>query len=137
MSDCGIATGFDPTDRLGTARSSWLVLLCVSLNAVGACSVEERSEQVGTLAQSITDRVPDTGHPAVGWLTVSGHAGGSTATLVGPRAVISAAHAVLPGARHTFHLDSGDYEIVSVKRHPQWNQQTNENDISVLTLATV
>jgi MYXO-CTERM domain-containing protein len=86
----------------------------------------------GALRLTITDGTAYSGHPSVGYLKVGNAL--CTATLVGKRTVLTAAHCIAPGATHTVTLQGVDYPAVSLIPHPSWDDQTLANDIAVIRL---
>jgi V8-like Glu-specific endopeptidase len=103
----------------------------------GSCGPAEVPERSATLSSAITDGTPDLEHPSVGMLKIAGYPGQSTATLVGKRTVLTAAHAILPGATHTFELGGKAYTVVKALRHPDWDGEKSDlHDIGLLVLGS-
>lgn len=125
------------------------VCLCVSLG-LAACGpegfeVDLSGTSPGQRQRAITDGTLDPGHPSVGFLLAGGSttcadpalAGAlCTATLVGQRTVVAAAHCILAGKLHIFCLKPGGstYAIEKLIPHPQWDSTTLQNDVSVVIL---
>jgi hypothetical protein len=105
-----------------------LVGLCATLHL--GCG--PAGEEVGELRIPITDGQTYSGHPAVGYLKVGSSL--CTATLVGARTVLTAAHCIISGATHTVFLAGVGYPAQSLYPHPAWNEQTLANDIAVVRL---
>lgn len=106
---------------------------CGPLNAPAPAPTPTPSAQTA----AITDGDPDPGHPSVGMLKVAGYAGQSTATLVGQRTVLTAAHTLLPGATHTFELDGTTYPVVKALQHKDWDGTKSDlHDIGLLVLGS-
>ena len=105
--------------------------------AVTGCGPEmwDQLDEINAAGESITDGTTDTGHPSVGWL----HIGGTTlctATLVGSKTVLTAAHCIETGQSHVFYVGSGSYTAASTHPHPQFNNVTKAHDIALLKLST-
>jgi hypothetical protein len=73
------------------------------------------------------------GHPSVGRLQI-GMGGLCTATLVGKKTVLTAAHCIKPGSSHTFHVGGQSYTAAQTIRHPQYNGYSLTNDIALVLL---
>jgi len=102
-------------------RSHWLIPL-VSLAA--ACGPEDRlflAHEAGHREAAITNGQADPGHPSVGRL-LCGY-GMCTATLVGQKTVLTAAHCVKyqDPSYYKFKVEGASYAAASVHRHPQYN----------------
>lgn len=119
-------------------RPFWSLLAALLLApwALAACGpTDDLSDMlVGAQARAITDGVPDEGHPAVGGLTNGG--GICTATLIGWRTVVTAAHCAREGARYFFLLDGVWYRSRSAHRHPGYTPGVvaGTDDIAVVLL---
>ena len=105
-----------------------------------ACGPEDPLELmpwVGSSAAPITDGKPYNGHPSVGYLMVpKGPAlGMCTATLVGKRTVLTAAHCIPPGSLPTLVLGGLYYSSVATVQHHGWNNYSLANDIGLVKLA--
>lgn len=83
---------------------------------------------------AITDGKPHAGHPAVGYLD-SGGSAGCTATLVGKRTVLSAAHCVWPDHAQTFVTSFGSYAVSSSVNHPSFDADKATDDVGLLFLS--
>jgi V8-like Glu-specific endopeptidase len=91
-------------------------------------------------ADEITNGKVDTGHPSVGKLYESGQ-GICTATLIGAKTVLCAAHCITSSASaYSFVVGGKTYAAQSVTVHPSWNGSYNngegKNDLSVIILKT-
>ena len=95
------------------------------------------AEHVGMVESAITNGAPDTGHPAVGALyTDSGFQ--CSATLVGTRTVLMAAHCIAPGVTgYRFVLEGRSFAAASVTPHPMYDPSTERVDVGMVMLAEV
>jgi hypothetical protein len=108
--------------------TSVLVVLCLAQCGEG--------NELGANLAAITNGQPTSGHPSVGYLQI-GATGLCTATLVGKRTVITAAHCIKAGEAHVFHIDSGaTYPAATATAHPAWDSVSLANDIAVIQLAS-
>jgi hypothetical protein len=83
-------------------------------------------------ADRLVNGTTHNGHPAVGALMANG--GLCTATLVGTKTVLTAAHCVEVGGQHRFFLENKFWSVTSVARHPSYDPQRAENDVAVVKL---
>jgi hypothetical protein len=83
---------------------------------------------------AIVDGQPYSGHPSVGELQI-GMGGLCTATLIGKKTVLTAAHCIESGSSHTFIAGGGSYKAASVHRHPSYNSGSLQNDIALVLLS--
>lgn len=81
---------------------------------------------------SVVNGQPHSGHPSCGKLTTGSSL--CTATLVGKKTVVTAAHCVSPGWSHTFTVGGQAYKSASVHRHPKYNSYQLTYDIAVVML---
>lgn len=110
------------------ALSFWLLF-----SLLWACSGEGDDASLRRVA--ITDGVSWSGHPSVGTLTGNGHF--CTATLVGARTVLTAAHCVPEDSGFTFETEGASYNVGRVTRHPSFvidPQTISPHDIALVTL---
>ena len=117
------------------AISPLVALVALVAATLCACQGPVTIVAPGQRQAAITHGVPYNGHPAVGLLEVQ-NLGGCTATLVGKRTVLTAAHCIEPGAVHTFHAGGQAYKATVTLRHPQYNRQFLFNDIGLVFLAS-
>ena len=101
-----------------------LLLLASSLLACGG----ELAITVDSLRGAITDGTPTSGYPTVGELS-----SGCTATLVGQKTVLTAAHCANTGGSYMFTLSSGTYSGKGV-RHPSYSGFNMSSDIALVLL---
>ncbi|MBW2737053.1 MAG: trypsin-like serine protease [Deltaproteobacteria bacterium] len=109
------------------------LMVFVMLNV--ACHVH--GEAPASHSAAITDGVPWTGHPGVGVIRGNGHF--CTATLVGSKTVLTAAHCVTEDSGFTFETEGVTYEVSRVMRHPGFvidPHAISLDDIALLSLAT-
>lgn len=97
----------------------------------------------GPQRQAITDGTLDPGHPSVGLLlvpTASGKMGQCTATLVGERTVLTAAHCLTFHGTYLFQLDRAQHLVQRVVPHPGYDWELPEippdHDIGLALLET-
>jgi hypothetical protein len=107
----------------------------VVLSGLAHCGGERGDLHAGQAA--ITNGQPYSGHPSVGYLQI-GATGLCTATLVGKKTVLTAAHCIKAGEAHLFHLEGATYPAATATPHPAWNPdpQSLANDIAVIRLAS-
>lgn len=116
-------------------QSFTIVLLATLALTLGACGPDDDFETpLAAQTAAITDGAPHDGHPAVGGLTSGG--GICTATLVGWRTVVTAAHCAQEGERYFFLLDGVWYRSRSAHRHPGYTPGivSGTDDIAVVLL---
>lgn len=88
------------------------------------------TDEGGTLSPFLVNGQADHGHPSVGRL--SSGVGQCTATLVGPRIVLTAGHCV-DGGSTTFRVNNHTYYSQQVVRHPNYGGG-NSNDVALVIL---
>ncbi len=77
---------------------------------------------LGRSGRAIVNGTPDPGHPAVG--AFAGPPGPCTATLVGPRTVLLAAHCLQGSGSSSFSVGGKLYPVAEVRPHPDWGEVT-------------
>jgi MYXO-CTERM domain-containing protein len=115
---------------LSTSRTTASLLLS-SFVILSACGVgpEPTPEVFGQQRAPIVNGEFDEGHPAVGALLSQGLC---TASLVGDRTILTAAHCVTPEQRHTFVLGEQRIEVDRLTRHPEYSDfGAIRNDVAV------
>jgi secreted trypsin-like serine protease len=113
--------------------------LLVAVVAIGGCDPSGITllgdEPDGERTPYVVNGQPHSGHPSAGKLTTGGSL--CTATLIGKKTVLTAAHCVSPGATHTFTTDDGVKHLsAKVVRHPSYNSYQITNDVAVIILQT-
>lgn len=94
-------------------------ILPVTLALLAACA-----EPFARRASSpLLNALPDPGHPAVG--AFAGPPGPCTATLVGPRTVLLAAHCLKGTGSSSFTVGGKVYPVAEVRPHPDWHEVTS------------
>jgi uncharacterized protein (TIGR03382 family) len=88
---------------------------------------------LGSVRASITDGELCGGFASAGYLKF-GISSLCTATLVGKKTVLTAAHCVTDSTTYTFYAEEVAYVVESVVLHPAWDAQTVANDIALLRL---
>jgi len=102
------------------------------LNMLLACGIDD-ARDLGMRGSSIVNGERHEGHPAVGGLQHS--LGGScTATLIGGKTVLTAAHCTHPAAQHYFLLLNQRWAAKRVIAHPRYTSPNVENDFAVVLL---
>ena len=107
-----LLTGSQRSYKLQSMRFTSLALCLVLV----ACGNSEDHHQ--TLAPTILNGSPDPGHPAVG--TVKGGPNNCTATLLGSKTVLLAAHCIKDDHTYTFALGGKSYAVDKRKPHAGW-----------------
>lgn len=107
---------------------------------LSGCGAELEPGQ-GTTSSAIINGQVDTGHPAVGQLIISqggGYASACTATLIGSKTVLSAAHCVDGLSSGYFRIGGYQYTTAKLIPHPDFSMQNPFSpDIAVITLQQV
>ncbi|MCA9668643.1 MAG: trypsin-like serine protease [Myxococcales bacterium] len=98
-------------------KAAAAVLVIIALPCVAACGGETPSAPLHRRAQPLVNGSADPGHPAVGQLLSP--AGSCTATLVGTRTVITAAHCIDSGPMR-FEAGGASYAVVNKLVHPSY-----------------
>ena len=93
----------------------------ILIMALAACGNPD--DPTRTLAAPLLNGKPDPGHPAVG--TVTGGSDNCTATLIGSKTVLLAAHCIQKPITYTFNLNGKSYAIDKLKPHTGWTSVTS------------
>lgn len=85
---------------------------------LAACG--DLEDNPSSLVASILNGSDDPGHPAIG--SIQGGPSFCTATLLGSKTVLVAAHCLQDTVPYTFSLGGKTYAVASLKPHPNWAQ---------------
>ncbi|MFH1131797.1 MAG: trypsin-like serine protease [Pseudomonadota bacterium] len=107
------------------------------LLACGQAFPEHTNNKIGAITNGDTDQE----HPAVGefLVDIDDRTESCTATFVGNKTLVTAAHCVHEGSTHRFLLEGKEYQVEETIQHPDWNPDPVnnpffKNDIAVLIL---
>jgi hypothetical protein len=107
------------------------LLASLLLLGLAGCS---REPETALRPQAVTNGQLDSGHPSVGALyTTAGYA--CSATLVGARSVLTAAHCIEPQTTYLFAIEGGPYLVSSAVPHPSYNPATDLFDLGIMRLS--
>jgi hypothetical protein len=113
------------------------VVTVVTALAAGACGLHD-APATASRQNAITDGVAHKGHASVGRLSLSDKNGQTytcTATLIGRRTVLTAAHCLADIVSSTFHVGESSYPVSRMVAHPSYSTSPMRNDIAVLILS--
>lgn len=109
----------------------------VLLGALASCGIAAGA--VGSNRQGLTDAAADPGHPSVGLLETvqTGAVDYCTATLVGQKTIVTAAHCLTQAGSRTVRLEDQVFSVVRVLVHPDWDPDDPKfpNDLGLVQLA--
>jgi V8-like Glu-specific endopeptidase len=108
--------------------------------ATGGCGtgVELLDGEAGSRRAAIVNGELDNGHPAVGLLKsfMPGGYGLCTATVIGKKTLLTAAHCVYGTSYSTFTVGANTYQSAAVTYHPSYSDDVlNAFDVAVVVLA--
>jgi len=112
----------------------WNALPLASLVLVIGCGEGPGPELLGIRRDAVVNGQAHSGHPSAGKLTTSNSL--CTATLVGKKTVVTAAHCVNTYGSHTFTVGGTAYQATKAVRHPQYSSYSITNDIAIVILQT-
>jgi MYXO-CTERM domain-containing protein len=110
-----------------------LVIVALGFLISIGCGGPEQPSSASSKTHEIVNGQLHKGHPAVGAL-VARQGSMCTATLVGKRTVLTAAHCISPGESHAFYLDNSRWFVHNAVRHPEYNANRIANDVGVVIL---
>jgi secreted trypsin-like serine protease len=120
---------------LKTTLSTVLILVLGACGPEGVGGIELLEDgDIHERVKYVVNGQPYSGHPSAGKLTHSGSL--CTATLIGKKTVVTAAHCVSVGYSHTFTVGGQAYTSAKVVRHPQYSSYGYSNDIAIIILQT-
>jgi hypothetical protein len=102
-------------------------VLLAGFSLLAGCGGEDPLSAVNVLQSSITNGKPTSDYPTVGEIS------GCTATLVGKKTVLTAAHCVWTGGSYSFKVAGSKYSGKAV-RHPSYGGFNLSNDIALIRL---
>ena len=114
-----------------------LIGLCVLLASCGSGLDLVDGDELSSRPSPIVNGSPDPGHPAVGLLKASSGYGTGicTATLIGTKTVLTAAHCVQGKSAATFTVGGKIYQAVKISVHPSYSYSViNAYDLAVVIL---
>ncbi len=114
--------------RIALLAISFLLAACQAPIVIDEGSIAERHSAI------VNGQVYN-GHPSVGRLQI-GMGGLCTATLVGSKTVLTAAHCIKVGSTHIFHIGGRTYSAAQAIQHPQYDHNTVINDIGLVLLSS-
>lgn len=128
---------------LKTYRISYISIFLFTTTLGHGCG-EEPELNLGLLEQPIVNGVEDTGHPTVGRIA-GGAEGHCTATLIGPKTVLTAAHCLTkkgPGfivfpISVSFSGGLSTYSAASAVVHPTYGSYYYKGDVGIVRLKEV
>ncbi len=114
------------------------LLITLALAACGPADDDLSALGVSARSHGLVGGEPHSGHPSVGKLIELAGSSMCTATLIGDRTVLTAAHCVKPGAQ-LFEVGGRKYQVIAKHRHPGYEPDSTviNYDVGVLRLATM
>jgi hypothetical protein len=129
---------------MSTGRAFWLVMFLAPALGLPGCDLVGQVGGTGELVGEPPPRTPTivngqnyNGHPAVGSLLIDNQPG-CTATLVGKRTLVSAAHCIMPNKSYAFTTGGQTFQVTKIVSHPSYSgtKQLGVYDVAVLLLAS-
>jgi len=104
--------------RLSTTALVVICLIAATTSDLRSADLARQAIEINRCAAGIVGGRTDAGHPAVGLFRTKTKP--CTATLIGKRTVLTAAHAIDEGFQHIFVLGGVEYEVESAVQHPRF-----------------